>query len=398
MNEFVEKVSEKAAKLSDEQVRRILNAAREENEVFDSIMQSIPSGIVIVDKNWCIMRLNRAAKRYMPFFHLHQIKSEPVWNLIADEDISNFISCCAQEQNTNVREEFSVVASDGKARFIVVSVIPLLRKSRIAGSIIFADDVTSKRQKEILIHRIENLKSLTSLAASVAHEIKNPLGAISIHIQLLQRAIKKSRESGGMLPDEQHMEKYLSVVTEEIENLNKIVMDFLFAVRPLKTNMSLADPDAIIEKAMAFFSPELESFGIEVSVSTGSSPVRILIDEKLFREVLVNIVQNAKSAVLSGRKEPGGKIIVKSFVKSDHYILTVADNGCGMDESTCSRIFEPYYTTKADGTGLGLTTVYKIIKEFQGDITVNSQIGKGTVFTIQIPVPQEETMLLEGSQ
>lgn len=398
MNEFVEKASEKVTKLSDEQVRRILNAAREENEVFESIMQSIPSGIVIVDKNWCIMRINRAAKRYMPFFHLHQIKSEPVWNLVADEDIANFISFCAQEQNTNAREEFSVVASDGKIRFIVVSIIPLVRKSRIAGSIIFADDVTSKRQKEILLHRMENLKSLTSLAASVAHEIKNPLGAISIHIQLLQRAIKKSREEDGLLPDESHMEKYLSVVTEEIENLNKIVMDFLFAVRPLKANMTLSDPDAIIEKAMSFFSPELESCGIEVSVSTGSRSVRILLDEKLFREVLVNIVQNAKAAVVSEKKESGGKIIVKSLVKNDHYILTVADNGCGMDEITCSQIFEPYYTTKANGTGLGLTTVYKIIKEFQGDITVSSAPGKGTVFTIQIPVPQKETMLLEESK
>ena len=88
-------------------------------------------------------------------------------------------------------------------------------------------------------------------------------------------------------------------------------------------------------------------------------------------------------------------LIINSFIKNDHYILTIADNGCGMDEATCSRIFEPYYTTKADGTGLGLTTVYKIVKEFRGEITVNSELDEGTVFTVQIPVPQKETMLLE---
>ena len=235
---------------------------------------------------------------------------------------------------------------------------------------------------------------MTNLAASVAHEIKNPLGAISIHIQLLQKSIKKCREGDGQLPDEKFMEKYLSVVNEEIENLNKIVMDFLFAVRPLKVNMTLSEPDSIIEKSINFFMPEFENCGIEVSVNLQGNGNRLLIDEKLFREIFINIVQNAKAAILSGKKN-NGKLAINSFIKNDHYILTIADNGCGMDEATCSRIFEPYYTTKADGTGLGLTTVYKIVKEFRGEITVNSELDEGTVFTVQIPVPQKETMLLE---
>lgn len=244
------------------------------------------------------------------------------------------------------------------------------------------------------MHRMESLKSLTNLAASVAHEIKNPLGAISIHIQLLQKSIKKCREGDGQLPDEKFMEKYLSVVNEEIENLNKIVMDFLFAVRPLKVNMTLSEPDSIIEKSINFFMPEFENCGIEVSVNLQGNGNRLLIDEKLFREIFINIVQNAKAAILSSKKS-NGKLAINSFIKNDHYILTIADNGCGMDEATCSRIFEPYYTTKADGTGLGLTTVYKIVKEFRGEITVNSELDEGTVFTVQIPVPQKETMLLE---
>ncbi|WP_288507503.1 ATP-binding protein [uncultured Treponema sp.] len=394
MADFVEKASEKITKLSDEQLERLLNTVREENKIYDSIIQSIPSGLVIVDNNWCITKINKSAKRYLHFFHLHLIKSEPVWNLIADEEVSNFISFCAQKQNTNTSEEFSIVSADDKARFIVVSILPLVRDGKIAGTIIFIEDITAKRQQEILMHRMESLKSLTNLAASVAHEIKNPLGAISIHIQLLQKSIKKCREGDGQLPDEKFMEKYLSVVNEEIENLNKIVMDFLFAVRPLKVNMTLSEPDSIIEKSINFFMPEFENCGIEVSVNLQGNGNRLLIDEKLFREIFINIVQNAKAAILSSKKN-NGKLAINSFIKNDHYILTIADNGCGMDEATCSRIFEPYYTTKADGTGLGLTTVYKIVKEFRGEITVNSELDEGTVFTVQIPVPQKETMLLE---
>jgi PAS domain S-box-containing protein len=393
MNEFVEKASEKIDKLSDEQLKRIFDSAREESEIFDSIIQSIPSGLIVVNDEWRIRKINKAAKRYISFLPLHKESAEPVWSLIDDEEISAFIFSCAKNNLTGTEEEFSVTAADGKTRFVSVSVMPFVRNEKIEGRLILAEDVTSKRQQEILSHRMEKLNSLTNLAASVAHEIKNPLGAISIHIQLLQKAVKKSRESDGILPDEKFMEKYLEIVTEEIENLNKIVMDFLFAVRPLQANLILCDPDSLIEKYAEFFAPELSSLGIQLSVETGKNSVRLLIDEKLFKEILINIVQNAKSAV---EGKIGGKIFVKTFVRGENYFLTIADNGSGMTSETCSRIFEPYYTTKADGTGLGLTTVYKIVKEFRGDISVNSEPGKGTVFTIQIPVPQKETKMIEA--
>ena len=121
-----------------------------------------------------------------------------------------------------------------------------------------------------------------------------------------------------------------------------------------------------------------------------------MIDEKLFREVLMNLTQNAFGAIEERfASEQGGELHFESFIKNERYWLTIADNGCGMDEQTASRIFEPYYTTKASGTGLGLTTVYKIIKEFKGDINVQSVKGHGTVFTISIPLPQKRTLLLE---
>ena len=244
---------------------------------------------------------------------------------------------------------------------------------------------------------MDSLQSLTNLAASVAHEIKNPLGAISIHIQLLQKAVKKCRSGDGNLPDEKFMEKYLEVVNEEIDNLNRIVMDFLFAVRPVKSQLILSNPDDVIGKTVEFFRPELEDNKISLDVEL-CKETRLLIDEKLLREVIVNLIQNAKAAVLSRVDEDGARVVVKSFVKQDNYILTVADNGCGMDNDTCDHVFEPYYTTKSNGTGLGLTTVYKIIKEFRGEISVTSELKRGTVFTVSLPVPQKSTMLLEGGK
>uniref|UniRef100_UPI00298DC663 sensor histidine kinase n=1 Tax=Treponema sp. TaxID=166 RepID=UPI00298DC663 len=253
----------------------------------------------------------------------------------------------------------------------------------------------------------------------VAHEIKNPLGAISIHIQLLQKAIAKARNSDNQIPDEKFVEKYIGVVNEEIDNLNKIVVDFLFAVRPVSANLELLHPNQIIQKLVEFLRPEYQKEKIALEVSLCPQDVRLLIDEKLFREIIVNLSQNAIYAIKEAERGSGGnsaslddrtardngdstgertgKLAIISVIKDDKYILTVTDNGCGMSEEKLSKIFEPYYTTKATGTGLGLTTVYKIVKEFSGDIDVKSEEGEGTQFIISIPVPQLNKKLIEYS-
>ena len=394
MSDFVGKASGKIKKLSDEQVARLITIIQEENSIFDSILESLSSGIIVVDNDWNIIKENKSVKRLVPLVSHYREKNQPLWNLVDDTEISEFLRKCGTEKVYNVSEEFSIADENG-VTFLVFSILPLVRNSQIDGSIITIRDNTEKKQQEILLHRMENLQSLTNLAASVAHEIKNPLGAISIHIQLLQKAIKKSRNSDGILPDEKFVEKYLDVVNEEIDNLNKIVMDFLFAVRPLKVQLVLANPDETIKKTLDFFRPEFEESKIQLNVEL-CNETRILVDEKLLREIIVNLIQNAKHAVSSHVNEEGSKVAVKSFVKNDRYILTVADNGCGMDSDTCSHVFEPYYTTKSNGTGLGLTTVYKIIKELRGDISVNSELNRGTVFTVSVPIPQNKTMLLEG--
>ena len=390
---FVEKASEKIGKLSGEQLGRILSSINEENELFEALIQSVPCGLVILDESWRVQKFNKAAKRILPF-STRRSKEGPFWEAIESGEVATFLSRCAAEKRGNVSEEFTVFSSDGKARFVTVSLLPFVRGGEVAGSIIFIEDVSAQRQQEILLRRMESLKSLTALAASVAHEIKNPLGAISIHVQLLQKALARSREE-GQLPDEQFAEKRLEVITEEIERLNKIVMDFLFATRPLKADLVLANPDPIIERVLEFFKSDLEEVGITLSVDLCQSGVRLLLDEKLLREALLNLLQNAKAAIVS-RIAEGGKVVVKSLLAGETYVLTVADNGCGMSEEECAKVFEPYYTTKASGTGLGLTTVYKIVKEFQGDIAVSSEVARGTVFTIQLPVPQRTTHLLEG--
>ena len=420
MSEFVRKVSRKISKLSPEQLERVIDSVNGENKTLSSALESLSTGLVLVDGDFCLIRANKAAERLVPFkkrLSGDKAGEVPLWELVDDEYISGFLHKCAAGSKTNVSEEFSLSAGD-KTRFITIKIVPLVEKqaneegsafdTTIAGSVITVEDITERTQQEVMLHRMESLAGLTNLAASVAHEIKNPLGAISIHIQLLQKAVRKSREGDGLLPKEKFMEDYLAVINEEIDNLNKIVVDFLFAVRPLQVNMSLSDPDVLIEKIAGFFTPEFESKGVGVVLRLCKASPRLLIDGKLFRELVINLAQNALAAIeerfaavpadsgtVSGETEETGTFLIESCVKDGKYILNIADNGAGMDDRTASKIFEPYYTTKATGTGLGLTMVYKIVKEFKGDIDVKSVKNHGTVFTISLPVPQKNTMLLE---
>ncbi len=407
MQEFSKRVSQKLDKLSSAQIQRIIEDNCGKTELFSSIFQSLQSGLVIVDEKFLLININKAAERYLPLKSSFDKFSddEPVFNYIDDDEISKFLKDCLENGKTNVSSEYTVKTSGGSVRFIDIFVTPLVQgqsnDQTLLGSIIRIEDVTERKQQEILLHRMETLAGLTNIAASVAHEIKNPLGAISIHIQLIQKMVKKKRDFDGKLPDPKFLENYLDVINQEIENLNKIVVDFLMAVRPISANLELVNPDKLLKSIFDFFGPELKSKKIKTEISLNKEDLRILIDQKLFREIIVNLATNSVSAIESKNeadmdlsKDYAGIISVKTSVKDDKYTILFSDNGCGMSEETVSRIFEPYFTTKANGTGLGMAMSYKIIKEFSGDISVESKLGEGSSFKITLPVPQKDKRLL----
>ena len=405
MRGYVKRVKQKAEKLSKEQVLSLLEDVVDENESLYSVFESLSTGLLITDDNFRLLRSNTIAESWLPFSeHLEDIlgSEKPIWEYIEDEDIAAFLRRCLEKNVTNSSEDFSTVTSGGTVRFLTVTIAPLINEGVLNGKMILVRDITEKKNQDILLHRMENLANLTNLAAGMAHEIKNPLGAISIHIQLIQKALAKARENEDKLPAKKFVEDHIDVVNEEIDHLNKLVMDFLLAVRPVKAQLELKEPDKLIDGLVSFFKPEFNGEGIDVIYRPSESGKKILLDEKLFRDVIMNISQNSLAALKSkysgedsGIKSEGiAKFCISNTVRENKFIITIADNGCGMSEESLSKIFEPYYTTKANGTGLGMTMVYKIIKEFSGDIIVDSKEGEGTAFTITFPIPQKDTKLL----
>lgn len=411
MHDYVKRITKMIPKLSQEQLQRIIKNVANENAMLDSILESLTTGLIVVDKQWRILKFNKISERFLSFIHFEDETNrsyKKVWEVISDVDVSEFLRDCADKDKSNISQEFSIPLpnSDNLTRFIVVYVLSLVSDSKINGRIIKIYDVTEQRLQEVKMRRMENMAGLTTLAANMAHEIKNPLGAISIHIQLLQKAIEKQRNSTGVLPEKKFVEDHLDVVNEEIDNLNRLITDFLFAVRPVNANYSLVDPYLILKKLVDFLSPEFNSHRVSFTVKNPNSTAKLLIDEKIFREMIINIVQNAFAAIKERFPECKnedlqndefiGKISIRISVKFDKYIISISDNGCGMSDETIVRLFEPYFTTRATGTGLGMTLVYKIVKEFSGDIHVKSEENKGTTFIIEFPIPQTEKKLLSS--
>lgn len=407
MKNYVKRISQKSDKLSKEQLLDLFDEVVDENESYKSIINSLSSGILILDNDFVLQRHNKMAESRLPFtVHLEEIVNSglPVWNYIDDEDIVSFIKNCAEKEITNSSEEFSTKTPGGSIRFITITISPFVHENQMDGNIVIVRDITESKNQEILLHRMENLANLTNLAAGMAHEIKNPLGAISIHIQLIQKAVKKARENENILPPPKFVEDHIDVVNEEIEHLNRLVMEFLTAVRPVKANLELKNPDKILSDLVVFLKPEFTKAGVKINFNPSGSSQRIMLDEKLFREIFINLSQNSLAAIKAKffeETEDRCKLIineglfsVESKVQDNKMIFTISDNGCGMSPETLSKIFEPYYTTKANGTGLGMTMVYKIVKEFKGEILVDSQEGQGTRFTLSFPIPQKDTKLL----
>ncbi|MDR1910022.1 MAG: PAS domain S-box protein [Spirochaetaceae bacterium] len=398
MRDFFKRALKKLAKLTAEQVKELLVAAAEEIDRLETVLDSINEGILVCDANHNLLRANKFAERYLPNSHYEQ-ENLPIWNLVGDDRVRAFLEGTLCSGDKAEGREFDVEMK-GKPRLLSISVLPLVRDRQVSGSLIYVEDITEKRGREAQLRRAENLASLTTLAAGVAHEIKNPLGSLSIHVQLMQRALaglgdspdaggaaEAGKDSGGAWLAE--LERYIAIVNEEIDRLNHIVVDFLFAVRPMDLELREGDINSIITDLVEFVRYELEEAHISCAVDLKKDIPLVDLDERYMKQALLNLIKNAIAAM-----PEGGKLSISTGYTDSDIVVTVADSGIGISESNLPKIFEPYFTTRETGSGLGLTLVFKIIREHRGEVSVKSREGEGASFIITLPIPQKETRLL----
>jgi two-component system, sporulation sensor kinase E len=382
VRKFIQRALEKLGKMDQDQIRALIARMSDENDLLVMLLESMTDGIIVTDRKHHVILINKSAERFLPFL-TDDILEHVVWECVADEEIAAFLSANLRNQEKVSDKEFTLEGNP--PRILSMSLLPLVKEGSAQGNVVHIEDVTEKRSKEARLRRAESLASLTTLAAGVAHEIKNPLGSMGIHLQLIQK-----KTAGKECIESKDIAAHLGVIQEEVDRLNRIVVDFLFAVKPMDTRLEDGDINKVVQELLEFVRPELDQAEVKVESSLSPSVPSLRIDPRYIKQALLNLIKNAVAAM------PGGGVLRVETVRAGEDVqVRISDTGTGISEQIMDKIFEPYFTTKPFGTGLGLTIVFKIVKEHFGDISVTSRVGEGTTVTLSLPLPQNEKILID---
>jgi signal transduction histidine kinase len=245
------------------------------------------------------------------------------------------------------------------------------------GRAIILRDITTERKETEETIESERFSAVTLLAAGVAHEIGNPLNSLDIQLQLIERNLRKGAT------DESGMEKLresVGIARAEVSRLDQIISRFLKAVRPTPLETSPADLNVLVLESVDFLRKEIEDRGIIVETFPAKNLPPVTLDRDQIRQALYNVIRNSFQAM--GSK---GQLRVVTGCDDSHVWVSIGDTGGGIDPALADRIFQPYVTTKSDGSGLGLHVVQRIVRAHGGEIDLRSAAGKGLLFTIRLP-------------
>ena len=378
---FLDKLLERIGRVRPEEVRDYVLRLADEKGFFETIFHALHEGVIVTDPTGHITYLNRAAGE---FFGMDR---ESAMGVLLTEKLRGLDwNAIAQAEKTISRDMEVFYPMN---RFLNFYVTPLRVDSEerdlLGYAVILRDITESRKSTEETIHT-ERLNALTLLAAGVAHEIGNPLNSLHIHLQLLERRLRK-------IPDSQRKDvtKIVDVAKEEIARLDAIIRQFLGAIRPTQLDCRLENLNQLVQESIRFLEAEIADRNIIVESELRSDLPLLEVDRTQIKQVFFNVIKNAFQAMKSG-----GILRVRTDADDRFASITFSDTGGGIPEAEMSKIFEPYFTTKAGGSGLGLLIVRRIIREHGGEMELLNSPGTGLSLTMKLPLASQRVRMLAG--
>ena len=252
---------------------------------------------------------------------------------------------------------------------------------------VIISDVTEEKITTRELIESEKVSSLLMLAAGVAHELGNPINSLTIHLQLVRRRLDKMAQ--GKAND--NVMDSIEICAAEVERLDGIITHFLEAIRPSPPDMQDLDLTDVLEEVLEFQGRELEDAKISVDMTRSEQVPIILGDRNQIKGVFFNILNNARES-MSG----GGKLKLNVRSDDEFVYIQIGDTGTGIEQENLSKVFQPYFTTKESGHGLGMMIAQRVMRDHGGQIGIDSREDVGTVVTLQFPQKHRRVRLLKN--
>lgn len=342
MKDFFKGVQRHIGKLDADNLRRAYGRLSDEMLFQEALIHAISQGIVVLSDKGEVLKSNPAAK-----------------TILGMEDISSALAALNLPLGVASKSETTLTYPEEKS--VEIQTIPV-----IDTTLILLRDTTAEKKRTEEELRSGATRAVCDLAAGVAHEIGNPLNAIAMNLQLLERDPTDSES--------------LDICKTQVSRLDGIIREFLSALRARKPVLVPGSPVDPLKACLKAMKAQFEDRRIAVIVDFPATLPPVALDKDLIEQVFFNLLKNALEAV-----KDGDSIQIGVFADDLDVSVSIRDSGFGMSEEQLAHLFEPYRTTKAKGTGLGLMISKRIISDHGGTITAQSASGKGTVFTIRLP-------------
>jgi signal transduction histidine kinase len=372
---FIGRISGRLEQLDLERAQGYIQRLTREVEFLETVFDTLQEGVIVVNPKMRIRYVNHAATTLLGL--PEDTVGQPVARYLKGMD---WVRSWGGEERRVIRQDLAILYPQKRALTVYVMPQPGEKHS----SIVVLHDVTEAKSRTQEQLESGTLQMMSLLAAGVAHEIGNPLNSLHIHLQLLLRQFAERHGEG-----DGELREMLDVAKEEADRLHQILSQFLAAIRSVRPSLTPLHLPSLVEDAMRGIEREVRDREISVRLAWPDEMPPVFGDAGQIRQAFYNILRNAIQAM------PGGGTLTMSAEVDDDYVtVSFADTGCGISPEAIGRIFEPYFTTKESGSGLGLMIVERIIRENGGQLTVDSDAGHGTTFRVRLPRTSRRIRLL----
>lgn len=372
-NSSLDKVLGRLDQLDEANLHNLVQRLARERALLEAVFNTLQEGVLVIDAEGGIDYANEAAAEMIGL--KEPAAGASLWRLVPELRGALAGTGEAGAGGPVLTREFELAYP--APRVVRLYMVPFADSAEGGRRVaVILSDVTRERQSAAEQIENEKISSILLLAAGVAHELGNPLNSLTIHLQLIERKLRKlpgSKETRSLADS-------IKVCQDEVARLDGIIRNFLEAIRPREPDLAEVNLTEVVDDVLRFQEKELADRGIGVVRELPALAPVVPADRDQLKQVFFNLIKNALEAM-----SPGGRLSVKLRADDDSVFIALADTGEGIKAADLAKLFQPYHTTKVSGHGLGLMIVQRIMRDHGGHVGIESKEGVGTVVTLRFP-------------